>query len=212
MTRMVAFGEPRLDADLASIIAASEAAGKPGRKITPRFQHRVIAGGVLALFSALGLAQFLANPIEPATRTFVPMAATATIPPAPPQNTVPEMPEAAPEKAKVAVVAKPPRPQTRSAPARRPGKPRSDPAATPDKPPARLEHAGYSPYAVRAAPKKTPPVAAGPRGTVRFPDAAPGTDANRSEVLISGYTPTEPPPKRTMFGRRGPRHVREFRR
>lgn len=64
---MPAFGEPRLDADLASIIAASEAAGKPGRAITSLYQKRVVIVAALLAITAIGLAEWLSHPASPET-------------------------------------------------------------------------------------------------------------------------------------------------
>ncbi|WP_156522054.1 hypothetical protein [Croceicoccus mobilis] len=62
MKKMPAFGEPRLDADLASIIAASEAAGKPKRAITTPYQKRVVVVAAVLAICAIGLAEWLSEP------------------------------------------------------------------------------------------------------------------------------------------------------
>lgn len=78
MKKMPVFGEPRLDADLASIIAASEAAGKPGRAITSLYQKRVVIVALLLAVAAIGLAQFLSRPLRSEAEV---AAETAAMPP-----------------------------------------------------------------------------------------------------------------------------------
>lgn len=187
MPRMIAFGEPRLDADLATILGAS---GPPESAAAGRgLRHRLVIEAVLAIAAALVLAQLLPGPAgkaPPKPRKPVAMGPIST----PPGGILPKIRtgNANAERAAAARAA-----------ADRSSRAKDAARATPPSPRPARDVAG----SVRELPERkaasAPVRRAGPRRTVGFPAAA--SDGPRKTLIAGGNA-------RPRIGKHGPRHHR----
>ena len=185
MPRMIAFGEPRLDADLASILGVSSPpeSAAAGRGL----RHRLVIEAVLAIAAALVLAQLLPGPAgeaPPKPRRPVAMGPIST----PPGGILPKIRTGNAERAAAAEAA-----ADRSSRAKDAAR-----AAPPSPRPARDVAASVRELPERKA-ASAPVRRAGPRRTVGFPAAA--SDGPRKTLIAGGNA-------RPRIGKHGPRHHR----
>lgn len=186
MQRMIAFGEPRLDADLASILGPVEPAGSSAA--APNSLPRLAIEAFVIIVAAIVLAQFLPGPAEDKPEARAPVASGPLS--TPPGGILPEIRNDAADREARAIAAK--------APAKRPPRARNAaraarPAA--QKPPKAVAPAGATGRETAIVPERR----AGPRKTVSFQASA--SREQRKTLIAGGNAPTRMAPH-------GPRHHR----
>lgn len=185
MQRMIAFGEPRLDADLASILGPVRPTECSAAGTNPL--QRLAVEAVLVIAAAMVLAQFLPGSAddEPAAKSPVAIGPISR----PPGGILPEIRNDPDREAQAAAAKAPAERASRTRDAARAARPAAQP-------PGR-NATSASELARRTAPATTR--RAGPRKTVSF---QPSSSRDQRETLIAGGNA---PPR---IGPHGPRHHR----